>query len=145
MTFRGPLKAITIVASALLCATIASSQTPDLTAFLDKADRATVEYQRTFRNLVSEELKTYDYFRPDGSVEDSRKIKSIFIIYDSPKNRLVAEFRNVVEFNGKNFARSDSGVAKFFDKLSQADSSDEEYQRIKKEGNQFDGKVSRTA
>ena len=124
----------------LLSVAAASAQDFDLSAFLDKADRATVEYQRTFRNLVSEEIRFYDYFRPDGSLEDSRRIKSIFIIYDSPKNHVVAEFRNVVEFNGKNVARTDSGIAKFFEKVSDADSSDEEVLRLKKEGNRFDGK-----
>jgi hypothetical protein len=123
-----------------LFVTITSAQSSDLSAFLDKADLATIQYQRTFRNLVAEELKTYDYFRPDGSIEDSRKIRSIFIIYESPKNRLVAEFRNVVEFNGKNVARSDSSIAKFFQKLAESDSSGEEVQRLKKEGNRFDGK-----
>ncbi len=118
----------------------AEAQSFDLTAFLDKADHATAQYQSTFKNLTAEEQKTFDYFRADGSLDESRKIKSVFIIYQSPKTHLVAEFRNVTEFNGKNVSRSDSSIARFFAKLAHADSSTEEISRLRKEGNRFDGK-----
>jgi len=137
---RKAVRSLISILPVCLLAIVGAAQSFDLAAFLDRADLATIQYQRTFRNLVSEELKTYDYLRPDGSIDDSRKIRSIFIIYESSKNRLVAEFRNVVEFNGKNVARSDSSVAKVFEKLLEADSSAQEAQRLKKEGNRFDGR-----
>lgn len=118
----------------------ANAQEIELNKLLDKADLATSQYVKIFKNLVAEELRTYDYFRKDGTLEDSRKIKSIFIVYQSPKNNLVAEYRNVIEFNGKNVAREDNDIVKFFEKLAKADSSQEEVDRLRKEGNRFDGK-----
>ncbi|MBX7174508.1 MAG: hypothetical protein K1X72_26275 [Pyrinomonadaceae bacterium] len=116
------------------------AQEIELEKFLDKADLATTQYVKTFKNLVAEELRTYDYFRKDGTLEDLRKIKSNFIVYQSPKNNLVAEYRNVIEFNGKNVAREDNDIVKFFEKLAKADSSQEEVDRLRKDGNRFDGK-----
>ena len=117
-----------------------NAQEIELEKFLDKAYQATLEYRETFKNLVAEELRTYDYFRKDESLKDSRKIKSIFIVYQSPKNNSIAEYRNVIEFNGKNVARSDEGVIKFVEKLAKSDSSSEEFERLRKEANRFDGK-----
>ncbi|MEQ1606511.1 MAG: hypothetical protein ABL999_16750 [Pyrinomonadaceae bacterium] len=118
----------------------AHAQELNLDAFLDKANLATAEYTKTFKNLTAEELRTLDYFRKDDSLEDSRKIRSIFVVYQSPKNNLIAEYRNIVEFNGKKVERSDDDIADFFGKLSKAGSSDEEVARLRKEGNRFDGK-----
>ncbi len=118
-----------------------TAQEIDLEKFLDRAYQATIQYQETFKNLVSEELRTYDYFRKDGTLEDSRKIRSIFIVYQSPKNNAIAEFRNVIEFNGKNVAREDKDIVKFFEKLSKSDSNEEEIKRLRKEADRFDGKT----
>lgn len=112
----------------------------DLDSFLLKADQATAEYKKIFTNLVAEELRTYDYYRRDETLEETRRIKSVFIVYQSPKNKLVAEYRNVVEFNGKNVERKDDDIVHFFEKLEKADSAKEEYSRLIKEGNRYDGR-----
>jgi len=125
----------------LLAVTLsAGAQELNLDPFLDKADLATTEYQKTFKNLTAEELRTFDYFRKDETLEDSRKIRSIFVVYQSPKSNMIAEYRNIVEFNGKNVARSEDDIVDFFGKLSKAGSSDEEVAKLRKEGNRFDGK-----
>jgi len=116
------------------------SQDIDLEKFLDKADKAGATYFQTFKNLVAEELKTYEYFRRDGTVEDSRKIRSVFVVYQSTKNNAAAEYRNVIEFNGKNVARSDDSIQSFFEKLGKTASSREEIDKINKEGDRFDGR-----
>lgn len=117
-----------------------SAQSIDLEKFLDKADLATGQYIKTFKNLVAEEQRTYEYFRTNETLEDSRKIKSNFIVYQSSNKALVGEYRNVIEFNGKNVARSDDDIAKFFGKLAKANTSDEEAFRLRNEGNRFDGR-----
>ena len=131
---------VTALLAVFLTAITVNSQPIELEPFLNKADLATSQYIRVFKNLVAEELRTYEYFRKDETLEDSRRIRSIFIVYQSPNNNLVAEYRNVIEFNGKNVARSDADIGKFFGKLANASSSNEEISRLRDEGNRFDGK-----
>ena len=124
----------------LSTSTSLTAQDVEIEKFLDKAYRATVHYRETFKNLIAEELRTYDYFGRNGSLEDSRKIKSIFVVYESQRDKAVLEYRNVIEFNGKDVSRKDKDVVKLFEKLAKADSRSEEYERLRKEANRFDGK-----
>ncbi len=123
-----------------LCSLSGWAQDIDLEKFLDKGDQANSAYFQIFKNLIAEELKTYDYFRSDGTLDESRKIKSIFVVYQSARTGAVAEYRNVLEFNGKSVARDDSSIQSFFEKLSRAASSNEEIARINKEGDRYDGR-----
>lgn len=117
-----------------------SAQEFNLDAFLDKADLETAAYTRTFKNLTAEEVRTLEYFKKDGSLDDTRKIRSVFVVYQSPKNNLIAEYRNIIEFNGKKVERSADDIADFFGKLAKTGSSDEEVAKLRKEGNRFDGR-----
>lgn len=124
----------------LLFSSCTFAQAENLDSFLDKAQKATTIYRETFKNLVAEELRTYEYYRKDETLEDTRKIKSMFIVYPSTKDNSVAEYRNVIEFNGKNVARDEDDIVKFFGKLTKSSSSEEEFSRLAKEANRFDGK-----
>ncbi len=118
-----------------------NAQDVPLEQFLDKAYGATVKYRETFKNLVAEELRTTDYFNKDETLDDSRKIKSIFIVYQSEKDSSsVYEYRNVTEYNGKNVTRDDDDVVKFFEKLANSDSSKKEAERLREDGVRFDGR-----
>ena len=125
----------------LLFSLTVSAQEINLEKFLDKAQAATVQYRETFKNLVAEEMRTFEYFRNDGTLDDSRKIKSIFVVYQSTRDKNIWEYRNVIEFNGKNVAREDDDIVKFFNKLAKASSGDEEFERLRKEANRFDGRM----
>ncbi len=126
----------------LLLLTFVSAQAQDfaLEAFLEKARLATARYQEGFKNLVAEEHKTYEYFRRDGTVEDSRRIKSVFLVYQSPTTNYPNEFRTVIEFQGKNVARKDEDLAKLFARLTRAASYQEEVAQLRKEADRFDGR-----
>lgn len=124
----------------LVPAMTANAQEIELEKFLDKAYRATVHYRETFKNLVAEEVRTLHYYRKDDSLEDTRVIKSQFIVYQSSKDNSSFEYRNIFEFNGKDVARDEKDIVKLFEKLSKASSSGEEMARLSKEGNRFDGK-----
>ncbi len=117
-----------------------NAQDFQLEKFLDKAYGETVKYKETFKNLVAEELRTTDYFNKDETLKDSRKVKSVFIVYQSAKNNSATEYRNVTEYNGKNVARDDNDVVKFFEKLAKADSADKEINRLREDGLRFDGR-----
>ena len=114
----------------------------ELETFLGRAEEATAQYSETFKNLVAEETKTIEDYNKKGESKETRLIKSIFIVYQSPNNKNVGEFRNVTEFNGKNVARKDKEVAKFFSKVADSDSIREELNRIQKDGIRFDGRSS---
>ncbi len=117
-----------------------NAQDVPLEQFLDKAYGATVKYRETFKNLVAEELRTTDYFNKDETLDDSRKVKSVFIVYQSEKNNSTTEYRNVVGYNGKNVTRDDDDVVKFFEKLANSDSVDKERSSLRNDGVRFDGR-----
>lgn len=127
----------------LVCFQTAKSQNTlsqiELENLLTKAEEQSQNYQKIFQNLSAEETKTKYRFKRDGAIDEKRVIKSIFVVYQSPNTDRAQEFRNVVEFNGKNVSRDDRETAEFFEKLARADTTQEEYERIKKEGLRYDG------
>ena len=112
----------------------------ELEKFLDKAEEQSQKYTQVFRNLSSEETKTKFYYKTNGDLDEKRVIKSLFIVYESPVGNYSQEYRNILEFNGKNVARDDKATEKFFAKLADADSASEESNRIFKEGTKYDGR-----
>lgn len=121
--------------------TVVSAQNVELEQLIAKADKARTQYTEKFKNLSAEELKTNKYYKKDGALDETRIIKSLFIVYQSPRDGRTDEFRNVIEYNGKNVMRSDEKIADFFEKLAQADSDKKEYVKLREESNRFDGKV----
>lgn len=109
----------------------------ELEKFLDRAELQSQNYSRVFRNLSAEESKTKTFYKADGAVEEKRRVKSFFIVYQS--TTFVDEFRFVLEFNGKSVARDEKEAAKFFDKLAKAKNYREEHEKLKKESLRFDG------
>jgi hypothetical protein len=112
----------------------------ELEDFLGKAEKATAQYSETFKNLFAEETKTFEDYGKNGELKETRRVKSILIVYQSPNNKTVGELRNVTEFNGKNVARQDKEIVEFFEKLAKSDSVREELNRIQKDGIRFDGR-----
>lgn len=108
--------------------------------FLQKAEKQSQNYSKVFQNLSAEETKTISSFKRDGSLDEKRVIKSVFVVYQSPNADYIQEFRNVVEFNGRNVSRSDRETAVFFDKLAKIDTTDAEYNRLRNESLRYDGK-----
>jgi hypothetical protein len=134
------MKYLNICFLILLYSCRAFSQELNLEEFLTKAEKASKNYVETFKNLVAEETKTTTTFKNDGSVDDTRIVKSNFIVYQSEKSPAVSEFRTVFEYNGKNVAEKDDDVVKFFQKLSKSDNSSEEFRKVKNQSLRFDGR-----
>lgn len=128
---------------AFVCFQTAKSQDTlaqgELENLLTKAERQSQNYGRVFQNLSAEETKIKFRFKSDGSLDERRVIKSLFVVYQSPNTDNAQEFRNVVEYNGKNVSRSDRETAAFFKKLAGADTSQEEFAKIRKESLRYDG------
>lgn len=119
-----------------------SAQDVEFEEFLNRARTASIHYFETFKGLIAEELRTYEYYREQGTLQESRRIRSVFVVYESPRDKSVFEYRNVFEFNGKNVARKDKDVVKLFENLAKASTRIEELARLRKEANRFDGNTS---
>ena len=113
----------------------------ELEKLLDKAELQARKYKKTFRNLSAEETKTIFYFDKKGRLKERRALKSIFIVYQSPHSKEVSEFRNVLEFNGRNVQRSAKEAETFFKKVAKIKKSSKEKSKLKKEALRYDGMV----
>lgn len=135
------MKKITILFFIQLFSIFANAQEVNLDPLINKAEKSTVNYSQVFKNLSADETKTNKYFNNDGTLDETRIVKSLFIVYQSPRNEDINEFRNPLEFNGKNVARSDEKIGNFFEKLAKADSDEQEQKKLREESNRFDGRV----
>ncbi len=115
------------------------AQEINLDALINKAEKSINNYSEVFKNLSADELKTNKYFKENGTLDETRIVKSLFIVYQSPRSNYITEFRNPIEFNGKSVARSDEKIGSFFEKLAKADSDIEEYKKLREESDRFDG------
>lgn len=114
----------------------------ELEKFLDKAETSARGYGELFKNLSAEEIKTIKTFGSGGRVSDTRRIKSLFIVYQSEKTGLVSEFRSPLEFNGKKVSKNEDETIEFFERLTRAETRGEEFQKIRAEGIRYDGTIS---
>jgi hypothetical protein len=112
----------------------------ELENLLQKAEKQSQNYSVVFQNLSAEETKIISSFKRDGTLDEKRVIKSIFVVYQSPNAENAQEFRNVLEYNGRNVSRSDRETAVFFDKLAETGTTDTEYNRLRSESLRYDGK-----
>jgi len=123
----------------LAAATSASAQSPSVDDIVDRAGQQTAAYIETFRNLLSQENKTFDLYGKNGDVKKRRTVTSTFIVYPLTKDeKRIAEFRNVLEVDGKKLNNADSRAQDFFQKIVRAESSQKELEQIDKESSRFD-------
>lgn len=108
-----------------------------------KADIQRLAYVAEFRNLLSEETKTFEEFNKKGEPKNQRSVKSIFVIYQLSKDEnQIAEYRNVVAVDGKPVEKTEQRAQDFFERIAQVESTQKELQRIQDESSRFDGDIS---
>ena len=133
----GPISAFCALLFAFASAGYAQELTADEIASR-AADRAK-HYTDTFKNLLSEEKKTFEIYDKKGEVKKRRTVESTFLVYQLSKNDgTVAEFRNVTAVDGKRLANTDARAADFFEKVSATSSSQAELDRIRDESTRYD-------
>src|SRR4051812_15644257 len=83
--------------------TMPTQTTPvSLDNILSEAQKQSENYRETFRNLLADEVKTFEEFDKRGEPERRTTVRSSFLVYQSGKNQTAtAELRNVLEVNGK--------------------------------------------
>lgn len=121
-------------------------QTPGTTSINDILAGAAEQrkaYINEFKNLMSQETKTFQVFDKKGQVKKRRSVVSIFIVYQLSKDdRSIAEYRNVVSVDGKKVEDADKRAQDFFEEIAKLDSSRKEMEKLDKEGSRYDDEIS---
>ena len=124
----------------------AVGQTQDKTSVDDIISGAAEQrkaYINEFKNLMSEEKKTFEIYNKHGEVKKKRSVQSIFIVYQLIKDdRSVAEYRNVISVDQKKLGDADKRAQDFFEEIVKVDSSKKELEKLDKEGSRYDEEVS---
>jgi len=126
----------------LLLANISFAQNPVAVStdeILRRAGDQRKVYVEEFKNLLSQESKTFEIFGNKGEVRKRRVVTSIFIVYQLSKdNDQIAEYRNVIAVDGKTQDKTDKRAQEFFEKIAAAESSKKELERLQDESSRFD-------
>jgi hypothetical protein len=121
----------------------AAAAEAELENLLIEAEKQTRKYIENFRNLTAAETKTIETLDENGRIEKRRLILSDLIIYETRKNPGgLREYRNVRAVDGKEIENRDKRAAELFEKLTDADSFDEEIRRIERESLRYDSDAS---
>lgn len=100
-------------------------------------------YINEFKNLMSEEKKTFEIYNKNGEIKKKRSVLSIFIVYQLIKDDgSVAEYRNVISVDQKKLDDADKRAQDFFEEIVKVDSSKKELEKLDKEGSRYDEEVS---
>lgn len=125
----------------ILMAGVSTSLAQGLTVneIVDRAATRSKVYLETFKNLLSEERKTFELFDKNGKEKKRKTIESTFLVYELSKgNGEVAEFRNVIAVDGKKMDNVDGRAQDFFEKVTKSASSAKELDEIRDESSRYD-------
>jgi hypothetical protein len=110
-----------------------------LTALLEQVGANSERYTKTFKDLTAEEQRHFELFASDGKLDKQHRLVTDLIVYQSQRNtNRVVEFRNIREVDGAPVKDQTERLEKLFERLSKADSTDKELQRIIKESTRYD-------
>lgn len=137
-----PKRSLSILLLVLSASSAGSGQLVQEVAPQEMINRARVRtgvYLETFKNLLSEETKTFEIFEKNGKIKKRKVVDSTFLVYQLTKDAgRVAEFRNVTAVDGKKISNVDSRAKEFFEKVVASDNSQKEYESIRDESGRFD-------
>ena len=106
---------------------------------LSEAQKQSENYRETFRNLLADEVKTFEEFDRKGEPERRTTVRSSFLVYQSGKNQAAtAELRNVLEVDGKPIPDSQKRGEEFLAELDKQRTLESELQKLQKESSKFD-------
>ncbi len=112
---------------------------PTLDTILSESQKQTDFYRETFKNLLAEELKTFEEFDKKGNSDKKSTVKSSFLVYQSGKNsKTTAELRNVLEVNGKLIPDSQKRGEEFLAELDKQTTLESELKKLEKESSKYD-------
>ncbi len=116
---------------------------PTLEEVVNSAELRSKEYVETFKNLIAEETKSFVIYNKDGAEKKRRSVRSLFLVYPLTKDPdRVIEFRNVLSVDGKVIGNADKRTQDFFQKVTAAESSEKEIDRLNDESLRFDDPIA---
>ena len=99
-------------------------------------------YREEFRNLLALETKTFRIYDKSSELKKQRVIISNFLVYDLANEMgQTTEFRNVLSVDGKPIADGERRAVQMFEKVSRAETSAKELDRVQKESLRFDEQI----
>jgi hypothetical protein len=125
--------------------TSATAQTPaapTIETILAGAAQQRSTYIEEFKNLLSQETKTFEIFDKNGAPKKKRTVVSTFIVYQSPGNNAIGEFRNVISVDGRAVENTVDRAKDFFEEIAKADGAGREWEKIEKEGSRYDESIT---
>lgn len=109
-----------------------------LDTILNEAAKQSSNYKETFKDLLATETKTFEKFKKDGSLDDTTKVESNFLVYQSSKNGQTAELRNVVKVDDKPIPDSQERANRFLGELQKEKTAEKELDKIQDESSRYD-------
>ena len=110
-----------------------------LETILSEAEKQTFQYKENFNNLLAEEIKTFDDYDKNGSIDKTRRVESNFLVYQSVKNPGSAvEYRNVTKVDNNPVGNVEKRAEDFFNDVLQSGSAENELEKIQKESSRYD-------
>lgn len=112
---------------------------PTIETILIEAEKQTVVYRENFNNILAEETKTFEEYKKDGKLKNSRTIESNFLAYQSAKETdSVVEYRNVTKVDGKTVGDNDKRTQDFFEGVLKSATAEQELKKIQQESSRYD-------
>lgn len=100
--------------------------------------KSIMEFHERFRDLLADELKTFEEFDKKGQPKDKTTVLSSFLVYRSGKSTTTAELRNVREVNGKPVPDSQKRGEKFLAELERVSTPESELRKLVAESAKYD-------
>ncbi len=116
-----------------------SDPKPTLETILAEAQLKSENYRETFKNLLADELKTFEDFDKRGEPDKKTTVKSSFLVYQSGKKATAtAELRNVQEVDGKPIPDSQKRGEEFLAELEKQTTLESELKKLQKQSSKYD-------
>ena len=121
-------------------ASLFAQQTPaSLETVLNEAQKQSEIYRETFKNLLADEVKTFEDFDKRGESDGTTTVKSSFLVYQSGKKATAtAELRNVLAVDGKPIPDSQKRGEEFLAELEKKSTLESELRQLEKESTKYD-------
>lgn len=131
--------AIILLGTVYSFAQVTETPNPSLSGILEQASQKSRDYREAFRNLLADEMKTFEEFDKRGESEKKTTVKSSFLVYQSGKNaKSTAELRNVLEVNGKPIPDSQKRGEEFLAELDKQSTLESELKKLQSESSKYD-------
>ena len=116
-----------------------SSLPVGLETILSEAEKQTINFQESFKNLLATETKNFEDYDKNGNLKTQTSVESNFFVYQSTKDKnFSSELRNVTKVDGKLVPDSQARADQFLAELGKTSTAERELEKIQDEGSRYD-------